>query len=208
MVIRILVLGMLIIVAASGQCPVVDLDLPATVCKGATIIPESDIQNASSFSWDFCDGSIANTPSSVVELVVSGSADPYDLQHVFHDGNHYAFGLNYGSGKIFRFDFGSSVGSIPTMVDLGNLGVLTVPLGIGFWQEGASNFGIIVTETGKLYRLAFGSSYANVPVPTEITGLTGLGDHRQMKIIRENGTVLAMIAGGSTINVTILNFGS
>ena len=84
----------------------------------------------------------------VVDNSPGGIQDPYDLKYVEEAGNGYAFVVNYGTGKLLRFDFGQNLTAVPTPFDLGNFGVVTTPLGIGFWTESNSTFALMVTESG------------------------------------------------------------
>ncbi len=196
-----------------AQCPSLDFPLPATACKNAELSVPATIADAVSFSWDFCDGSIANTPVSTQALNTTGISNAYDLTAVEENGNHFMFAVDYGdgtngSGEIWRYDFCPDISTTPAITDLGYFGVIQRPLGIGFWKENGINYGLVVTEGGQLFRLNFGNSVINSPSVTQITGLTGLNDHRHIKIISENNSILAIIAGGNTTNISILNFGS
>jgi len=196
-----------------AQCPSVDFTIPATACKNAELSLLSTISNAASFSWDFCDGSIANAPVSTQAFNTAGISNAYDLTAIEEDGNQFLFAVDYGdgtngSGEIWRYDFGADLSSMPNATNLGYFGVIQRPLGIGFWKEVGNNYGLVVTEGGQLYRLTFGNSIMNSPLVTQITGLTGLNDHRHIKIISESGSILALIAGGNTTNISILNFGT
>lgn len=193
---------------AYSQCPSVDFSIPATACLNTNFEPSAVISNAASYSWDFCDGSLLNTPELKVNTLPVGLTDIYDLTHVEHNGNHFSFAVSYAANRIYRFDHGMNIASTPQQVtDLGDLGILR-PLGIYFIEESSIFFALVVTESGKLYRLSFGASPGSIPTVAEITGMTGLTDHRQMKIFKENGSVLALIAGGNTTKVSLLNFGN
>lgn len=190
-----------------SQCPSANIVTPAYLCQNAYFQPSATVLNATSFSWDLCDGSTQNTPAISVNISTLGMPDPYDLKHIEENGSHYIFVVSYGANRIFRFDHGQDLTSVPTIVDLGDLGI-TRPLGIEFRKESSGTFALVTTESGKLFRLSFGTSVSSAPSIIEITGLTGLADHRQMKIIQENGSVFALIAGGDTKKVSILNFGN
>src|SRR5688572_27207885 len=111
-----------------GQCPTVDFSIPATACKNAEFSLPATITNASSFSWELCDGSIANTPVSSQALNNASISNAYDLTAVEENGNHFLFAIDYGdgtigSGEIWRYEFGADLASLPTTTNLGNFGV-------------------------------------------------------------------------------------
>lgn len=191
-----------------SQCPSVDFTIPSTACKNAELSLPATISNAASFSWDFCDGSVLNTPALAVDNVPGGISDPYDLKYVEENGNHYNFIVSLSSSKVFRLDYGTDLTSTPVKVDLGNFGIINEPLGIGFWKELNQNFALVTSNSGTLVLLSFGNSILNTPTANLIPGVTSLTNHRQMKIVKENGSVLAIIAGGSSGIVSVLNFGA
>ncbi len=208
MIFRIVCINLFIYCNSLAQCPTLDFSLDAASCKGDLLTAVASINGASNYLWDFCDGSIAKTPSTKLEYVESGISSPYDLQFFVQGGLYYGFIVDYGSGKLFRLDFGQNLTTIPDKVDLGNFAVFPNPLGIGFWSESNIIFALVITQSGSLYRINFGNSILNAPIITQINGVNGMTDHRQMKIINENGSVLALVAGGGTGKLSILNFGS
>jgi PKD repeat protein len=193
---------------AFAQCPTVDFSISPTACRNTVLTPEATIANAVSYSWDFCDGSVANTPSSITNLSSALITEPYDFQPFEESGVSYMVSVNYNTGKVIRYNFGNSYANAPVITDLGTFGVISRPLGIGLWKESGSVYALVATEGGSLFRLNFGSSIANTPTATQVTGVTGLNDHRHIEIIEENGAVLALITGGTNRVLSVLNFGS
>ncbi|HEY8937958.1 MAG TPA: PKD domain-containing protein [Cyclobacteriaceae bacterium] len=180
--------------------------MPASSCKdqGVSI---TNTTSSSSFEWDFCDGSILKTPTNSSSTISKASA-AFDMKVVIENGNYYVFFVNFSDGKVIKLSYGSSFYNIPTTTDLGNFGVISQPLGIGFWQENSKWYALVSTNPGNLYLLKFGSSIQNTPTASEILGVSGLGNHRQIKIVEESSQVIALIAGGGTNKISMLNFGS
>lgn len=191
-----------------AQCPVIDFSVAASVCKNTELAPQAAVTNAVSYSWDFCDGSVANTPASIISQSNGLITEPYDLQSYEENGMHYLLSVNYNNGKVLRYSFGSSYANAPSITDLGNFGVISRPLGIGLWQESNVVYALVTTEGGTLHRLTFGSSISNTPTIAPVTGVTGLNDHRHIKITKDNGAVIALATGGSLRVLSVLNFGS
>ncbi len=191
-----------------AQCPSVDFTLPPSACKTETFSPTFNTTGAASFNWDFCDGSIANLPSSVRTKTVSSLSSPFDIKFVEENGKAYGFAVNLGDGSIIKFDFGADLSTDPTITNMGNLGVISGALGINFWEEGGVKFALVITNPGDVFLLNFGASITNTPTATKIPSLTGLSNHRHVKIIKDNGSLLALMAGGSSGKLSILNFGS
>lgn len=205
---RIIFLVLFVSTLAYSQCPVIDFVVPASACKLSDIAPQATVTNAVSYSWNFCDGGVANPPSTVTTHSNALISTPYDLQSFEENGIHYMVSVNYNTGKILRYNFGNSHSNAPIITDLGNFGIISHPYGIGLWTESGSVFALVTTEGGSLFRLNFGNSIANAPSAELVPGIT-LVDHRHMKITKDNGAVIALIAGGSSVPaVSILNFGS
>jgi len=202
-----------IVLSGYGQCPIVDFSIPNQVCKESSFSPITGVSNAQSFEWDACDGAVFNDPVSVNSSLNANLKNVYDVGHFFDGSQHFAFIVDYGDGsggsdKILRYNFGSDLKNSPTITNLGSFGVISRPLGIGVWKDASTYFALVSTESVGLFLLNFGSALANDPSVTQIVGLSGVNDHRQIEIIKEDGNVLAIIAGGGTQSVTILNFGS
>lgn len=191
-----------------SQCPIVDFTLPTETCRLSEVTVAATLTNVTSHSWDFCDGSLLNTPSSAFDFNVVKAAGAYDLQEVEENGNHILFTLNINTSSIVRLDFGKNLTVPPTVIDLGNFGLIVQPLGIGFWEESGLKYAIVTSNPGNVFLLKFGTLFSNAPTANEITSVTGMGNHRQLKIVKENNSVLALVAGGNTGHVTILNFGT
>lgn len=89
------------------------------------------------------------------------------------NGNWYGFllgGTNAVNSDLIRFDFGSSLTNIPTVVDLGNLsGLLINPQDLFMFEEAGNWYGMTTNGfTGNLIRLNFGALISNVPTLTNL----------------------------------------
>lgn len=88
-------------------------------------------------------------------------------------GNWYGFitgGVTPANSELIRLDFGTSLGNVPTVVSLGNIGgVLSNPQDLYVFSE-ANNWHAFTTNafTGELIRINFGASITGVPTTTNL----------------------------------------
>ncbi|GHM99876.1 hypothetical protein WSM22_13660 [Cytophagales bacterium WSM2-2] len=131
----------------------------------------------------------------------------FDLKIVQEGANFFAFTVNLGTGNLAKLSFGNSLENSPVITDMGNFGIISGALGIGFWQESGLNYALIATNGGDVILASFGNSIDNVPTCAKIPSIS-LSNHRHVKIIRDNGKILAFIGGGTNNLISILDFGS
>ncbi|MFN3839758.1 MAG: PKD domain-containing protein [Cyclobacteriaceae bacterium] len=129
---------------------------------------------------------LSNTPV-IIDLGNPGNAlnGVFDLCMVNESGYWYALVVNTGSNSLVRLAFGTDIESMPTVQNLGSLGVLNTPNSIfvvndnNFLRAFISNGGV-----AEIVRLDFGTSVLNNPVATvlNVPGASGL---RGIAITRE-----------------------
>ena len=87
------------------------------------------------------------TPVAVNRGNIGGLSYPTDL-YVFNVGvNSYGYTVNSRNSTITQFNFGIDFTTVPSGMNLGNLGNLNVPVGIGAIND-AGNWYIFVTNNG------------------------------------------------------------
>ena len=87
------------------------------------------------------------TPVAVNWGNIGGLSYPTDL-YVFNVGtNWYGYTVNSRNNTITQFNFGTDFTTIPSGINLGNLGNLNVPVGIGEIYD-AGNWYLFVTNNG------------------------------------------------------------
>lgn len=108
--------------------------------------------------------SLSNNPTAT-NLGNIGDMDyPGDLYIVNDNGNWYGFTVNYNNSSITRFDFGNSLSSPPTAINLGSGLGLNQPCGIypirekGYWYFFITNY-----NSHEITRLYFGDNLSNTP---------------------------------------------
>jgi gliding motility-associated-like protein len=131
--------------------------------------------------------SLANlTPVALNWGNIGGLSYPTDL-YVFNVGaNLYGYTVNSRNNTITEFNFGIDFSTIPLGINLGNLGNLNVPVGIGAIND-AGNWYLFITNNGDgtLTRLNFGNSLLNIPVSQNIGNPGGtLNNPRDISFIR------------------------
>jgi len=97
----------------------------------------------------------------------------------------------------------------PNINNLGPLGVINSPQGIGFWEEGGVKYAVVTSSAGAMYLITFGASISNLtPGASIILPNVGVSDLRQLKILNDGSGVKAVIAGGASQQVVVADFGS
>ncbi len=146
-------------------------------------------------------------PAAINWNNIGDLSQPVDL-HVFKEGDKwYGFTLNAENNTITRFDFGSNFTSIPTAVNLGNIGSLSYPTGIyaiddnGFWRVFILNSGTGNGSSSSLTRLDFGSSLLNTPVGVNL-GNPGIALKlpRDLTITRQCGQIVGFAVNAKPLN--------
>ncbi|SHN32841.1 gliding motility-associated C-terminal domain-containing protein [Chitinophaga sp. CF418] len=154
--------------------------------------------------------SLANAPVATNWGNMGGMDYPHDLYITQEGSNWYGFTVNILNHTVTRFDFGNSVGNMPTAVNLGNLGNLSNPTGI-FATQDNGNWYVFVTNEGSntITRLDFGNSLANTPTGMNLGGGGGIiNGPRDISIIHDCGKIFALVVCGGSSDLTRLDFAS
>ncbi|MEO8770789.1 MAG: LamG-like jellyroll fold domain-containing protein [Ferruginibacter sp.] len=134
---------------------------------------------------------------------------PIDL-FVFNENNNwYGYTVNSSSNTITQFNFGSDFSVTPTGINLGNIGSLDQPVGIGEIKDGV-NWHLFITNKGasnSLARLDFGNSLLNIPTAVNI-GNPGnaLNQPRDISFIRLCDGIIGLSVNFGTNTITKLDF--
>jgi gliding motility-associated-like protein len=148
------------------------------------------------------------TPTAVNWGNIGGLSYPTDL-YVFNVGaNLYGYTVNSRNSTITRLNFGIDFSTTPTGINLGNLGNLNVPVGIGEVND-AGNWFLFITNNGDgtLTRLSFGNSLLNTPVSQNI-GNPGnsLDNPRDISFVRFCDGIKGYVINWTGDNVVQLDF--
>ena len=143
-----------------------NFNIPESVCVGQSITANNTTIVGSSFYWNFCSGSLSNTPLGD-NLGNIGNLNMPVYSSIIKDGaNYFAFITNHIAGTISRLDFGNSLSNNPIGKDLGNFGFLNRIEGIQIKKDKTTGnwYGLIAGFSNNfLARLNFGNSLQNIP---------------------------------------------
>jgi gliding motility-associated-like protein len=132
--------------------------------------------------------SLSNNTPAVVDLGNDGNSLDYpgDLYIAYESGNWTGFTVNYNTSTLVRFDFGSSLENSPTLVNLGDFGILNRPCGIHPIKDNGNWYLFISNYSGnEITRLDFGSSLTSIPSATSIGDNSVLYYPFDLTIIRD-----------------------
>lgn len=200
---------------AAAQCPATDFTVAASACLGQRL-PVSNLSPAGSYTWDFCSGDFAQTPTAQVMGSLAGVSGRPGIEFAF-DTKWYAFVTGTFSNVLYRLDFDNGLQAAPSAItNLGSLsGGLNQPGPIRLVKEGGQWFGLIYNTSGELIRLSFGSQLSNTPTTTSL--LTGVGHinaglavgkdpvHGYVCVLSNNTNDFTMVRLGTSLSVQNLD---
>ncbi|MCF6404958.1 gliding motility-associated C-terminal domain-containing protein [Chitinophaga filiformis] len=154
--------------------------------------------------------SLANAPVATNWGDMGGMDHPIDLYITQEGSNWYGLTVNYLNNTITRFDFGNSVGNMPTAVNLGSPGNLDHPTGIFAIQENGNWYVFVTNEASNtITRLDFGNSIANTPIGVNLGNGGGtIVQPRDIAIIRDCGKIFGLIVSTNASDLTRMDFAS
>jgi PKD repeat protein len=153
-----------ITVKGIAQCNTLDFSSPAQACltQNITFIPNN---TSASYDWDFCSGDLELLPTESTLLAATYSNT---IAVVLDNGSYYGFYLSGATNNLFRLEFGATLTTVPTAVDLGGLGIsLSDWRTIKVAKEGSTYYGFFVGNN-SLYRINFGTNIKNTPSNAEV----------------------------------------
>lgn len=104
------------------------------------------------------------TPSDIIQSSsVPITNNLGDLDLVYNCGNWYGFANNYGSGHVFRLDFGTNLFSNPTITTIANLPVANLGR-LRMTKEGEEYFLMLTSLDGIFHKLKFGNDLTSIPI--------------------------------------------
>jgi PKD repeat protein len=192
--------------------PISSFTIDPTGCQRQMLRTDNQSTGYASFEWDFCEGDM-EAPIAVTDVLTAAtSVSILDIKTVQDDdGNWYSFVVDADLGEVFRLDYGTSIKSTPALVPMDRFGLpLQFPSGIeifkwqGVWYGIVGNFG-----DSRIFLLTFGNSLANSATGTEIILPPGtLSQVRSIRVVEDDGILLAFVASWSNDAITRINFGA
>lgn len=192
---------------------------PDTVCLNAPVNIVNTSTCTSSYYWSFCSPDINSTPPDAINLGNPGNLlnGPTFSDYVKDgNGNYYLFVTNFSSGNLVRLDFGTTILSVPTAVNLGNFGGRLIPGGTEGIQvvNNENKWYAIITvgrinspATAGLVKLEFGSSITNTsPSVTVWNNIGGLNYPCDITLFQQYGNWYGLVLNKSGNSISRFNF--
>ena len=134
---------------------------------------------------------------------------PHDI-YIFNENNNwYGYTVNSNNSTTRFFNFGVNFSAIPIGTNLGNIGNLNVPVGLGVIDKQGNWYMFIPNNSdNSITRLDFGNSLLNAPTGTNIIGLAGLNTPRDISFIQLCSGIEALVVNANSNSVNLLNFGT
>jgi len=154
--------------------------------------------------------SLNNTPTAIdLGFVINNLEDI----HVEKEGANW-YGIVLGgmssSSAVCRLDFGTSITNVPTVTNMGNIGMLDYPVTLQIFRSGGSIYGLTFSYgNNTITRFNFGTSLSSVPTGTNLGNIGALASPAQMSVIHHNGNWHVFICNDNfNPSVSRLDFGN
>ena len=174
--------------------------MPDTMCIDDSMEVTGLRDDASSYFWDFCSGSLGFVPVGDNLTDIGQVNGPAFIDLVKTSEGYYSFITNHVDGTLTRNKYGDKPEGSPVTVNLGKLGGLVHLEGIQIVQDGDQWYGFVTGGIGNassLIRLTFGTSLDNTPAVTNLGNIGELNYPIDLFMNREGG-----IWTGLTVNYT------
>ena len=154
--------------------------------------------------------SITNTPTVENLGNIGNLRFPHDLFIAKEDDSWIGITINRASSTITRFEFGDSLGNMPTGTNLGNIGQLFSPTGFyPIHVDGSWHLFIVNTLGNSISRVDFGNSLLNVPTGIKLEGDALFDRPRDMNIFKFCQNYYGIIANRiNDSEATVINLGN
>ncbi|MBL7877461.1 MAG: PKD domain-containing protein [Cyclobacteriaceae bacterium] len=211
---RIIIVSLLVSYRLALAQPIAGFIISETSCKNTQIDLTNISTTPASYQWDFCGGSLSQTPVASNSSFVIPANAPEGMVLIQADGNWFGFAANTGADGILRFDFGSDPTSTPVVVNLGNPGSqLNKPRDIAVIRTGNQWYGLVscvnVAEgSTRVVRLLFGSSITNPPTAQNLGDFDGkVSQAYSIEWVADHAEWIALITDRSQRKLLLVNFG-
>lgn len=172
------------------------------------IMVGGDVAGSRILKLDF-GNSLSNTPTATNWGNIGSLVYPHDL-HVFTQNNNwYGYTVNANDNTITKFTFGTDFSNPPTATNIGNLGSLSTPVGIGTISLNGNWYMFITNAANStLTRLDFGNSLLNTPAAVNIGNPGNLANPRDISFINLCDGITALSVNATNNTITKLDFGT
>ena len=194
-----------------AQAPQASFSIPVNSCMSETITIANTSNNATSYTWDFCDEDMKSTPfgSLLTTLPVSGSFF-HSIKIINDNGEWIGFCTDTNGNKLYRLDFGLQLNNTPTIVNLGALAGFLSPGSIEMIKESGIWYAFILNLFGHtLLRAKFVDGIKSPPTMENLGNVGGLlSTPSGIKVILNEGNYFAYVTNLGTHSVQVIDFGN
>jgi hypothetical protein len=171
---------LLMVISFAGSAQLNTMTFPDTVCIQQDVTLTSTTKNAAKYYWGTCSAWLERAPKGGIIAANAPLSGPTVMELKEDKGNYHLFTVNYDAGfELIRMDFGPSLKTLPTPVNLGNFSnkIPQKCTGLDIINDRGNWFGYAIGGVGvntELTRLEFGNSLTNIPVVTALGNLSGV----------------------------------
>ena len=193
-----------------AQCPNTDFSFKNPTCQNEDLTLSNLTTNGFNYHWDFCSGDLREMPSADKAATLGAGNTTTGIAIKKEDDQWISFATSRGNNKLFRLEYGTDLGNIPGILDLGNIGgFLSGPENIDIVFHQGSWYGFIVNITNfHLIRINFGNSLFNTPTAEDLGDFGLFNRPRDVEIKNDKGEWIVAVSNTSANSLTLLNFGS
>ena len=192
-----------------GQIPTASFTVDSDYCIDERILPMNTSSDAVSYMWDACPSNLGGdfTSSSLIDLDNTNNA--FGLDIVFDNGNYYSFVTSRDNSRIFRLDFGDSLGNAPTVAEVIPTGDgVTSPYDIQVVEQSSNWYALVSNLNNTISIIDLGTDIENVSPSSVQYGSLGLMQPRGLVVHREGSNWIGIASNFNEAKITILNFGT
>jgi PKD repeat protein len=199
---HLLLVGLTYMYVTVAAQPTANFFAPSTACLNQVIRPTNTSSFVTQYFWDFNQGDLLLTPSSV-NMGNMGGNIPYGVETAFDGINWYGFIVSKGDNSLIRLDFGNDLDQIPTtQVFNGILGSIG-PTDIEIVFSDNEWFGFVYGVNQVVTRLDFGNDLSNTPAVKSIIAEAG-GSDGGIDILSDGMNWYIIYTSGSQVGVAKL----
>ena len=181
-----------------AECATASFTTISSVCLSESLDISNTSVNSESYSWDFCVGDLGETPTAENILTDASLGLASQLAVVEDGGNFYGFSVDRGTGKLFRWDYGTSLDeALPTLVDMGVIDAsISETFAIEMVKEDGTWYAFVTDASGVgLYRWTFNTGLTSSDITSEEIVLPAgyLTGPRSLEIVDQGSNKLVVV---------------
>ncbi len=177
-----------------------------TNCQEENLVISNNSFNASSYSWDFCEGELSQVPQTTTMDVLNFD-DKFGTATVVSGGEYFQFITDFGSNRIHRVEYGADItNTTPDVVRLGTIASLDGPYDLDLISDGGVWYGYIASQVNsKIIKLTFGNGINADPTEVSELAVTGesIDSPRRIRLIEQGSKYYAVIGGDVTLLLSL-----